>query len=256
MESQICGMATKFAMASLAAALIATAALPAIAAKPDQRRHGGHHAQGQEQEVSATGKRKGNKNTTVQKTFSNGDAIAIPAQGAEDDLGPADTYPSSIDVTGFKKARITDLNLTLRGFSHGFPGDVQLLLVAPGGRNAVVMGDVSTQLSADPVSNLTITLDDEAAAPLPEEELVTSGSFRPFDGEGPGITGVLTEFPAPAPAPSGNNALSTFDGINPNGQWQLFVLDDDFADVGSLADGWTLEITAKSKAKNKNKRKR
>jgi hypothetical protein len=238
----------------LAAALMVAATAPAFAGKPDHRQHDGHHAQTQEQDLSTARKRKGANNKTIKKTFASGDGIAIPAQGADDDFGPADTYPSSIDVTGFKKARITDLNLTLRGFSHGFPGDVQVLLVAPGGRNAVVMGDVSTQLPADPVANLTITLDDEAATPLPEDELVTSGSFRPFDGEGPGITGVLTEFPAPAPLPSGKNALSTFDGINPNGQWQLFVLDDDFADVGSLADGWELEITAKTKSKGKKKR--
>jgi hypothetical protein len=138
-----------------------------------------------------------------------------------------------------------------------------VLLVAPDGRNVVAMGDVGETIDSSGVTNLTITLDDEAAAALPvaEDEALTSGSFQPFDNfglvdnENP-ASGQLNDFPTPAPTPSGNNALSTFDGSDPNGEWQLFVLDDNIIDEGSLATGWTLEISTKSKVKNKNKRRR
>jgi subtilisin-like proprotein convertase family protein len=240
-------------VSGLVALLLASAAGPALAGGPHQERHSGGHEHQQEQEGSAAGKRKSGKTKTIKRTFTNAESIVIPAEDAAVDFGPADPYPSTIDVAGFKKAKLTDLNLTLRGFSHEFPSDVQLLLVAPGGRNAVVMGDVgdSSDGATDPaVAELTLTLDDEAANLLPDEEILTSGSFRPLDGAGPGPEGDLSAFPAPAPEPSGENALSTFDGINPNGEWQLFALDDDQTDDGGLTD-WTLEITAKAKTKKK-----
>jgi hypothetical protein len=49
---------------------------------------------------------------------------------------------------------------------------------------------------------------------------------------------------APAPAPNGNSFLSVFKGQNPNGVWELWVLDDTDDDTGKIAGGWSLEITA------------
>jgi subtilisin-like proprotein convertase family protein len=245
---QVRGLAMKLALGMLAASLTVSAATPVLAGKPDH----GPRASGskQEQELAVAGKRHHGKSKTVKKSFSNTESINIPAEGAADDFGPADPYPSPIGVAGFKKAKITDVNVVLRNFSHTFPADVDVLLVAPGGRNATVMADVGDSLGdEDAVAGITLTLDDEAATQLSVDEQVTSGSFRPLDGNGPGPFGDLTEFPAPAATPSGDNALSTFDGINPNGEWQLFVLDDDQNDVGSLANGWTLTITAKAKSK-------
>jgi hypothetical protein len=47
---------------------------------------------------------------------------------------------------------------------------------------------------------------------------------------------------APAPAPPHGTTLSVFNGVNPNGAWRLFVVDDAGADVGSIAGGWSLNI--------------
>jgi subtilisin-like proprotein convertase family protein len=47
-----------------------------------------------------------------------------------------------------------------------------------------------------------------------------------------------------APTPSGNTALSQFNGANPNGTWQLFIRDDAQGESGQIARGWSLEITA------------
>jgi hypothetical protein len=112
------------------------------------------------------------------------------------------------------------------------------------------MSDVGENDSGDSdVVDLTLRLDDEAATPLPSTEVLADGTFRPFNRDAGSDA-----FPAPAPAASANVALSTFDGIDPNGQWQLFVVDNGNADTGSLTDGWSLEITAKAKSKNKKKR--
>jgi hypothetical protein len=248
-------MAMKIALGMLATTLIASTAIPAFAGKPHHERQGPRHERQQAQDIDATGKRKGNTNKnnnkgkTVKKTFANDGAITIPGDVAATS-GPADPYPTTIPVQGFKKAKITDLNLTLRGFGHAFPPDVDVLLVAPGGRNAVVMSDVGVNDAGDSgVVDLTLQLDDEAGTPLPFAELLSSGAFRPTaDADN-------AAFPAPAPATSANTALSTFDGIDPNGQWQLFVVDTGVADRGAISEGWSLEITAKAK-KTRNKKKR
>lgn len=255
----------RIALGLLATTLIAGAGVPAFAGKPDHRQHGKDQEQAQEREqdvsAEARGKGKKKKDETITRRFASSEAIEIPDSSIEEAFGPADPYPMPLTVSGFTKARITDVNLTLRKFSHEFTRDVDVLLVAPGGRNAVVMGDVGGETPFDEVAELTITLDDEAAAKLSVADNValTSGSFRPVDNFGlvdePPAEGVILAFPAPAPTPSGKNALSTFDGIDPNGEWQLFILDDVAEDVGSLADGWELEITASAKSKSKDKNK-
>jgi subtilisin-like proprotein convertase family protein len=173
---------------------------------------------------------------TVTRTFTNNGQIAIPGQGE------ATPYPVSLGVGGFKRAKIKDVNLTLNGYGHDFPDEVDILLVAPNGRNALVMSDVGGNADAD---NLTLTLDDEAGAGLPLASQLSSGRFRPTND------GAIESLPAPAPLSSGAVALSTFDGANPNGEWKLFIRDDDPGDNGEINGGWSLQITAKVKKKRR-----
>jgi hypothetical protein len=39
-------------------------------------------------------------------------------------------------------------------------------------------------------------------------------------------------------------ALSTFDNLDPNGAWRLFIGDDTLAVDGAISGGWELTITA------------
>lgn len=180
------------------------------------------------------GKRKGNKNETITRTFSNTGQIAVP------DERVATPFPAEIAVSGFTKARVRDVDVVLRNFNHGFPDDIDVLLVAPDGRDALVMSDVG---GSDGASNVTLTLDDEAVVELPAGDPLITGAFRPAN------EGNVDAFPAPAPLPSDNVALSVFDGGSPNGEWKLFVLDEGGGAGGNLAGGWTLEITARPKNK-------
>jgi subtilisin-like proprotein convertase family protein len=63
--------------------------------------------------------------------FSNPTAIAIPA--APETFGPANPYPSTISVSGLT-GTIVDVNVTLNNLSHTCTGDIDVLLVGPGGQ--------------------------------------------------------------------------------------------------------------------------
>ncbi len=141
-------------------------------------------------------------------------------------------YPSTLGVSGVS-GTVTDANVTLNGFSHTYPDDVDALLVGPTGTTTILMSDVGGGTDA---VNLSITLDDEAASLLPDAGPLVSGSFKPTNLE------VDEPFPSPAPAGPYGAALTAFDGTNPNGTWSLYVVDDANQDSGSITGGWTLTL--------------
>ena len=111
--------------------------------------------------------------------------IVIPREGK------AAPYPSTIEVSGIAGG-IADLNVVLRGFSHPAPHDVDALLVGPRGQTAVVMSDVGVGVG---VTNLTLSLDDQADAGLPTNAGLTSGRFKPTNYS----PGYVDLFPDAAP---------------------------------------------------------
>jgi hypothetical protein len=129
---------------------------------------------------------------------------------------------------------ITDVNVTLSNMNQTFPDDVDILLVGPSGENAVIFSDVGS--SAD-IVNATFILDDAAASALPDGGPLVSGTFRPTN------IGITDTFASPAPAAPYGSTLAAFNGTNPNGTWSLYVVDDLSGDSGSIAGGWSLEIT-------------
>ncbi len=128
------------------------------------------------------------------------------------------------------------MNLTLTGLTHTWPDDIDILLASPTpSTNAFLMSDTGGQ---NDVSAIDVTLDDQAPTQLPDENPITTGSYQPANFFGPGTD----EFPAPAPAPSGQVNLSAFNGMAPNGTWNLWVVDDEINDLGSITS-WSLTIT-------------
>jgi subtilisin-like proprotein convertase family protein len=176
-------------------------------------------------------------------TFENPTRIDVPPPPGTD--GPASPYPSSIHVEGFS-GPVEDVDATIRDFSHEYPSDVDILLVGPGGQNTLLLGDSGGEEPAS-AFGATITFDDEAATnyPCPTDpgSVSPSGTFKPTDD----ACHVEAE-PFPPPAPSGPYplSLSVFDGTDPNGDWHLYVFDDDTSDVGQLVNGWSLTITART----------
>jgi subtilisin-like proprotein convertase family protein len=144
----------------------------------------------------------------------------------------ATPYPSTIVVAGL--GNITDVNVTISGFTHTFPDDVDMLLVGPGGQQATIWSDVGGGTDA---LNITVTMDDAAASVLPTAGPLVSGTFQPTNDA---TSGADAAFPAPAPAATGTSALSVFNGTSPNGTWSLYIVDDADGDAGSIAGGWSL----------------
>lgn len=177
------------------------------------------------------------------ETFSNSRTITIWDRGVDAPPQEADPYPSRIDVSGFNEGSIRDVNLSLKGFRHTCPADVDVLLVGPQGQKAVVMSDVG---SCADIRGVNLTLDDEATKCLPHNRKITSGTYRPTqwrhcDG------GLMDEWEFPSPAPAGpyGTSLSAFDGTDPNGMWKLYVIDTVNQDLGKFRDGWSLTIKAR-----------
>ena len=74
--------------------------------------------------------------------FTNTSNIVIPSSST------ATPYPSTINVSG-EVGTITNLTVTLQGMSHTYPGNVNVLLVGPGGQAVVLMSDTVGGLSHD-----------------------------------------------------------------------------------------------------------
>src|ERR671911_1510705 len=113
--------------------------------------------------------------------------ISIP-DATSAGASPANPYPSEINVQGLS-GTITDVNVTLNGFRHGFPDDVAVQVVSPGptGKSVLLMSDVGGPLpgGSAPVSNINLTLDDEAANSLSDSSPLTTGTYKPTKGTTP-----------------------------------------------------------------------
>ncbi|WP_284526043.1 S8 family serine peptidase [Microcystis panniformis] len=158
--------------------------------------------------------------------FSNPNPITIPSSGT------STPYPSTINVSGLS-GNINSLKVTLTNLSHTWPDDIDVLLVGPTGTKALLMSDVG---GSSGVNNVTLTFDPTATSSLPDSGLITSGSYKATDFE----TGDF--FNAPAPGGPYGTDFSVFNGINPNGTWSLYVVDDAGGDAGTIAGGWSLLI--------------
>ncbi len=172
------------------------------------------------------------------QTFTNTTSIAVPSTGTTS--GVASPYSSNITVSGVV-GTVNKVTVSLRNLSHTFPDDIDVLLVGPTGAKMLLMSDTGGSLD---VNNVTLTFDDTAAVSLPDSTQITTGTFKPTN------IGAGDTFAAPAPAAPYAATLSTFNNLNPNGTWSLYILDDTAGDAGTMALGWSLTIQTMPTAAN------
>jgi subtilisin-like proprotein convertase family protein len=160
-------------------------------------------------------------------TFYNTNSITITGSS------PASPYPSPITVSNLTGV-VSKITVEIDNLTDTTPVGVNLLLVGPSpSTRAVIMSHCGVSGSA---SNITLTLDDAAPAPLSPTDPLASGAYQPAKYP-PSVA-----YPAPAPSAGSSNLLATFNGINPNGTWNLYVVDDQTGDTGSIG-GWSVTIT-------------
>lgn len=169
---------------------------------------------------------------TLSAPFVKVGAIAIPGTGTGAGTGaPANPYPDALAVSGLPIGA-TVSSITINGFTHTFPSDVDIVLRSPAGQSVILMSDAG---GGTGVTGINLTFSDAAATVLPAA-LVT-GTFRPTNTAGP------DNFPAPGPGTitQVNPALSSFAGLA-NGNWELFVVDDLGGDIGTIS-GWSMTFS-------------
>lgn len=143
-------------------------------------------------------------------------------------LGNASPYPATLAVAGLPGGATIN-SVTLTGFSHTFPTDVDIALRSPSGQTIILMSDVG---GATDAVNTNLTFSDAAATLVPA--VIVSGTYRPTNAAGP------DNFPAPGPGniTQVNPLLSSVTVAN--GTWELFVVDDLGGDGGSISGGFTI----------------
>jgi subtilisin-like proprotein convertase family protein len=175
--------------------------------------------------------------TNSSTTFTNASAITI------NDAAAASIYPSNIVVSGYGvNSRVTNVTVTLNNLNHTFPDDVDVLLVGPTGVKLILLSDSCG--STDSV-NTTLTFSTTAASHTSDSTVCATGTYRPSN------YGTIQD-PFPAPAPVGpylhpgpttaTGTLTAFNGLNPNGTWSLYIVDDVGADAGAMTGGWSLTL--------------
>ena len=169
-------------------------------------------------------------NPTPLFSAGNGALISVPD-------GPASPYPSPLSVSGLPGV-VAKVTVVVSNIFHSYPDDLALLLVGPDGTNVILMSNAGGEA---PIAGVTLTFDDSAAAPVPDNGPVDSGTYLPT----PILPGT---WPLPAPAPPRGASLAAFNGSNPNGTWLLYAYDDSGGDSGKINNGWQLSIRTSSAA--------
>jgi subtilisin-like proprotein convertase family protein len=120
----------------------------------------------------------------------------------------------TITVSGLGSV-IADVEVQTDTLSHTFDSDLDIYLISPASDTC----DLSTHNGGSGDNYINTRFDDDAATGIVSGTAPFTGNFRPEE------------------------ALSTFDGENPNGVWKLRVCDRAGGDIGSLRR-WRLQIRA------------
>jgi hypothetical protein len=154
--------------------------------------------------------------------------------------GPA-FFPQSLEVSGLSDP-IAEIRISFLGLTHETPGDIDALLVGPGGQTVMLMSDTGEPAISPEVTDLQLDFRD-GASPLPQTQKLVSGAFAPTNYVGFGEIPEMDQItPNPPPLGPYGATFSVFNGSNPNGTWTLYIQDDRDDDSGALSR-WSLTVT-------------
>jgi hypothetical protein len=168
-------------------------------------------------------------------------AIPIPDSPGGGQVGSAPV--SQIVVSG--EPLVAKVTVTLFGFAHSEPDDVDALLVGPAGQKVVLMSDAGAD---NAVGSIDLVFDDDGTDTLSDEGVLAPGRFPPSNYgqtttighcEGEPATDVFPGAPAGPISPSLGAA---FNGSDPNGTWSLYLVDDCGSFTGAVQGGWSVDV--------------
>jgi hypothetical protein len=162
----------------------------------------------------------------------------FPTGGNNLQFGPALDYPSTVTVSGVPGV-VTNVTVTIFSLVSGNPDDIDMVLVGPNEEQVMLMSDAC---GSGTITERTWTFNDAAPTSLPDNGPCagTLGTFKPSNYEDPALDDLSKEGGGPPPPYS--NALSDLAGGSPEGEWELFVLDDNDGFVGFGFNAWALTL--------------
>ena len=153
---------------------------------------------------------------------------------------PAEPYPSTLTVSGYHSSEvIAHLSVQVSNLNHPIPAQLSLMLAGPDGRHVVLMGKCGWFYS---LNQATFTFDDTATSGLASNVTASPGTYRPSDWN------TFSPFVAPAPTSPAATNLAVFNGLNPNGAWSLYAVDDTTGAAGVISNGWSLTFLTQDRA--------
>jgi hypothetical protein len=171
--------------------------------------------------------------TPAGNTFTNSNSVTITGSGT----GKGAPYPAPLTISGLvgKVTKVTaQLNGLTESTSNDFASDVDIQLVGPAGQNVMLISDAG---GTNRLNNVTLAFDDNAASSLSRTSAITNGTYKPTN-----YNTDSDSFPLPAPTATPGLLLSAYNNTDPNGTWNLFVLDEYFSGRGNISGGWSLTI--------------
>ena len=144
----------------------------------------------------------------LQRYFSTDGPLPLP----DNDTAVGVSTSISVADTG----TITDADITFN-ITHGYDDDIDMTLTSPA--SIALLSDIGSTGN----DFIDTTLDDEAAAPIPD-----SSTAAPFTG---------------SYQPEGGPALFALDGLSTAGTYTLKIVDDKVNDTGTY-DSWSLKLAA------------
>jgi subtilisin-like proprotein convertase family protein/N-acetylneuraminic acid mutarotase len=143
----------------------------------------------------------------------------------------ASPFPSLVSAAILPAGNAQVARVHIFGFTHTYPDDVDVYLMAPNGTWIILFSDAGGNT---PVTGRNFAFSDIAAAALPDGDALTNGTYRPDPGTEP----LGDVFPAEA------NRVTTLRELTTGGHagsWGLYVRDDFGGDAGSIT-GWGIEF--------------
>ena len=171
------------------------------------------------------------------RTFLNTSNL-FPSAGAGTE-GRANVYPATIVVGGFS-GTVSKATVTVFSYGSSRPNDTDMALRGPNGQTVMLLSDAC---GTGGMQNNNLTFDDAAATFVSSVACAnyTEGSFKPSNYGDP----ANDSFPSGPTAPY-LNTLATFNGAPANGDWSLFMFDDEAGFFGFEISGWALTLEVPS----------